>query len=331
MIAFDGIVVGQGLAGTALTWHLRWRGRRVLTLDREEPITPSRIAAGLLTPITGQRLVSTWRLADCWPAAVAFYRRVEAEVGVRFFHENGAVRFFADAAERDRIDRRTDPTFRTLVRTPATFDALTFAAPHGGFEMPTAAQVDVPAYLAASRARFGRDDSYLAVSLDPGRDIELTPTGVRIPRLGVAASEFHFCDGTSAADNPWLSDLRFNPAAGEILTVRVPGLNERRVVHRGVWLAPVGGDLFRTGSTYRWDDLRPVPTATGRDEITAKLRAFLRLPFEVVGHEAALRPVLVGGRPFAGRHPAHPQLGFLNGLGSKGALLAPTFAAQLAG
>src|SRR5205814_8687623 len=95
MTAFDVIVVGQGLAGTALTWHLRWRGRRVLTLDREDPVTPSRVAAGLLTPITGKRLAPMWQLAELWPAAVAFYRRAEAEVGERFFHENGALRFFA--------------------------------------------------------------------------------------------------------------------------------------------------------------------------------------------------------------------------------------------
>ena len=37
------------------------------------------IAAGLMTPVTGQRLTRTWRLDTFMPAAIAFYRRVERE------------------------------------------------------------------------------------------------------------------------------------------------------------------------------------------------------------------------------------------------------------
>src|ERR1700754_85545 len=70
--SFDFVIVGQGLAGTALAWHLRWRRFRVLVLDRRDAVTSSRVAAGLLTPITGKRLALTWRFADLWPEAVAF-------------------------------------------------------------------------------------------------------------------------------------------------------------------------------------------------------------------------------------------------------------------
>lgn len=36
------------------------------------------------------------------------------------------------------------------------------------------------------------------------------------------------------------------------------------------------------------------------------------------------------GYPVMGTHPTHPQLAYFNGLGSKGSLLAPFFAQQLA-
>lgn len=115
-----------------------------------------------------------------------------------------------------------------------------------------------------------------------------------------------------------------------MLTVRVPGLSETRVVHRGIWLAPLGGDLFRAGATYTWEPLDSVPTPDGRAEIERKLRAFLKLPFEVVGHAAAVRPVIDAGFPVLGRHPQRPHIAYFNGLGSKGSLLAPFFAEQLA-
>jgi glycine/D-amino acid oxidase-like deaminating enzyme len=138
------------------------------------------------------------------------------------------------------------------------------------------------------------------------------------------------CRGFAPGGDPWFGGVRFNAAKGEILTLRIPGLAEQRVVHCGVWLAPQGGDVFRCGATYSWDRLDCDPTAAGRAEIESRLREFLRLPVEVLDHHAAVRPVVDAGFPVLGRHPAFPQLAYFNGLGSKGSLLAPLFAGQLA-
>jgi glycine/D-amino acid oxidase-like deaminating enzyme len=138
-----------------------------------------------------------------------------------------------------------------------------------------------------------------------------------------------FCRGF-APDDPWFGGIRFNAAKGEMLTVRVPGLRETRTVHCSVWLSPLGDDLFRVGATYTWEPLDSRPTPEGRAELESKLRTFLKRPFEVIDHRAAVRPVIDAGYPVLGRHPAHPHLAYFNGLGSKGSLLAPFFADQLA-
>jgi glycine/D-amino acid oxidase-like deaminating enzyme len=332
MTSPDYVVIGQGLAGTAVAWHLRWKRCRVLVIDRGDEATASRVAAGLVTPITGLRLVKTWRLDECFPAAVAFYRRVEAETGEQFFTVRNAVRLFATDQERNQFERRTDPAYRALVHHPSPpVNEEWFAAPHGGFEMSSAARLDVPRYLDASRDRFRADGSYLAADIDPARDVEPEAGGVRISKLGVRAKGVVFCQGLAGRGNPWFPGVRFTPAKGEVLTLRIPGLAEERVVYRGVWLVPVGGGVFRAGATYDRDDLTPTPTDRGRAEIVARLREFVRLPFEVIGHAAGVRPVVDGGRPVIGIHPDHPQLAVFNGLGSKGALLAPLLAAELAG
>jgi glycine oxidase len=94
-----------------------------------------------------------------------------------------------------------------------------------------------------------------------------------------------------------------------------------------VWLVPLGGDRFLAGSTYEWDQLDTVPTAAKRDEICARVREFVGVPFEVVGHTAAVRPVLTTGKPVA---EWRGRLGVFNGLGSKGVLLAPSAATRFA-
>ena len=391
MTEFDCIIVGQGLAGTALAWSLRWSGVRVLVIDRDEPITSSKIAAGLITPITGQRLVKSWRLDELWPAAVQFYRRVEQATGTALFRERSMVRLLATDGEAEFLQlRRQSLEFLALIREPQPpLDSRAFATERGGFEMPCAGQLDVPQYLNVSRETFLCDGGFVTVSLDPERDLVLNDNRVSIPRLGVHARRLIFCEGAALTSNPWFRGVVLKPAKGEILTVRIPGLTEERVVHRGVWLAPLGtvtqqlpefpscslpsagrvreggrvanqldlpppspalpaegreesrgkrevvshrilgNELFRVGSTYEWQQLDNRPTSQGRDEITAKLREFLRLPFEVLEHQAAVRPIHRNQYPVLGLHPEHNQLGYFNGLGSKGTLHAPYFASQL--
>ena len=329
-MSFDVLIVGQGLAGTALAWHLLWRGARVCVLDREAAVTSSRVAAGLVTPITGRRLAKSWRLDDLWPAAVAFYGRVETETAVRFFHRRTTIRLFRDASERARFEGRRASFGDWVGGTDPPVNPDWFAAPHGGFAMPTAAQLATESYLDASRAAFARRGAYLAADIDPTRDLAVSVEGVSLPQLGLRADQVVFCQGHDAAVNPWFRGVRFGGAKGELLTLRIPGLTEERVVNRGVWLLPLGGGLFRAGATYDHDALDCVPTARGREEICGRLREFLRLPFEVIDHRAAVRPVIDAGRPALGLHPENDRVGFFNGLGSKGALLAPFFADQLA-
>lgn len=317
------VVVGGGLAGTALAWHLHWHGRRVLLLDRPDPASASRVAAGLITPVTGGRFGRTWRWDEFRPAAGAFYRRAEADAGESFFHEREAVRLFRDAADRAGCDRRAGP------QPAAEVSPDWFAAPAGGFAMPDAARLDAAAYLDATHRHFARLGAFAAADIDPA-DVELTDRGVRLPRLGVAADVLAFCQGVGGAGNPWIPDLPLTPNAGEVLTLRVPGLGEDRVVTRGAWLAPLGGERFLAGATYAPGRAAAEPTAAGRDELVGRVRAFLRVPFDVIDHRAGVRPTTPDRRPLVGVHPRHPQLACLTGLGSKGALTAPLLAGWLA-
>lgn len=319
----DVIVVGQGLAGTALAWQLLRRGRSVLVVDREPPVTSSRIAAGLLTPITGKRLAVSDRWHELLPVAAAFYRDIEAHLGVNFFHALPCARLFAYEIEMKQY-AKNETAFAELACDPdPPVNPNWFHAPRGGFQMPTAARLDTATYLDASREYFQRLGCYRRFDLKPSADIALSADVVTVPPLGVSASKLVFCQGFDGSTNPYFSDVKFEAAKGEILTLRIPGLAEKRVMNRGVWLAPDGAELWRAGATYSWEPLDCEPTTTGRDEILTRLSAYLKLPVEVVGHAAAVRPILADRHPVIRWNQTHPRIGFFNGLGSKGSLLAP--------
>ena len=67
-----------------------------------------------------------------------------------------------------------------------------------------------------------------------------------------------------------------------------------------------------------------------KDELISLLQKIISVPFEVVQHNASIRPTVQGRRPFIGLHPLQNNVGIFNGLGTKGVMLAPFFANQFA-
>lgn len=325
--AVEYLVVGQGLAGTALAWELMWRGCRVLVVDPGEAVTSSRIAAGLVTPITGQRLALGWRVDEMLASARVFYQRIETELGVRHFHPRVVRRIFRSEEEAAVwAKRRDDPE-----RQPHVARAwVPEAGPLGGCEF-FGAHLDCPGYLAASRAAFRDRGCLLEARLGP-EEAAAWP-----------AQRVVFCQGFEASGNPFFSWIRWRAAKGEILTVRTSGLDRGTILSAGQWIVPLEErsappahateeppQTVRTGSTYDWDTLDTRPTLEARARLEEGLARLHRRPFEVIAHQAAVRPIICESRAVIGRHPAREKLAFFNGLGSKGSLHAPFFAGQLA-
>ncbi len=324
------LIIGQGLAGTVLAWELLWRGKSLVVIDDGSFPSASRIAAGLVTPITGQRLVPSWRFAEFWPAALKFYRRAERETGRSLFGETPMLRLFRTEQERQKLSQSPVADLPVPVSFPKPLvDETVFKNDWGGFEM-IGGRLDVSGFLEASRDWFAERGLLQTADINLPDDLELRCEAVVFPRWEMEAKRVIFCEGFAAQKNPWFRRVPFDAAKGEILTIRVPGLEERRVVHCGVWLAPLGDELFRAGATYDRENLNDVPTQCGREEIGRQLKTFLRLPFEVVDHHAAVRPIVLGRHPLIGLHPQFPQLGYFNGLGSKGSLQAPFIARHFA-
>ncbi len=336
MQELDTIIVGQGLAGSCLAWELRAHGCDLLVIDRGEPVTASRIAAGLITPVTGQRFVKSWRFDEFLPVAREFYRSVEQATGEQLFVEAPMVRLFDNEAERALLARRQASSDYEGVFAEVTTWPEGMPAPHGGIAMLPAARLDVPRFLDVTRDWLKREQRYQVGEMHLPHDLIVDDNGVEIPRLGLRCRRLIFCQGFAAIDNLWCSEMKWNPAKGEILIVSIAGYAEERVVHRGLWIAPLGtvddnGDrLYRVGATYDWSHLDAESTVAGRAEIETRLASILDRPFRVIAHQAAVRPILKTLNPVIGCFRSPACLGVFNGLGSKGSLQAPFFAKQFA-
>jgi glycine/D-amino acid oxidase-like deaminating enzyme len=101
------------------------------------------------------------------------------------------------------------------------------------------------------------------------------------------------------------------------------------IVKSGVFMVPIGNDLYKVGATYNWNDKTDALTEEGKNELIDGIRDLITCPFDIIEHRAGVRPTIKDRRPLVGTHPSYPRLHILNGLGTRGVMLAPSMANDL--
>jgi glycine oxidase len=328
----DCLIVGQGIAGTVLAFTLQQRGWRVLVADPGEPHSASQIAAGLVNPITGHRLVKTWLADELFPFLHQFYPALEKQLEGRFFYPRPLYRPFESVAHQnqalaDLAEARYAPYLRPA--PPAEDYGRLVHDPFGGVEVAQAGLVDTAALLTAAQAYLRARDAFRPAPV-PDDALEIGPTAVRWQ--GITAKLVVFCRGWHEARSQFWSWLPFRPVKGEILLGQLEGPNFSAILNRGCWVAPPTqpGGLYKVGATYHWQTLDTQPTEAARQELTQKLNSLLKPAFRQTGQVAGVRPATADRKPFLGQHPQWPNLFIFGGLGTKGVSLAPFLAAHLA-
>lgn len=306
-MAVDVLIVGQGLAGTLLAWELERVGISFALADAGHERAATMAAAGIINPITGRRLVPSWRIGALRPAAAVVWRDLAATLGVTLWHEMRVRRIFADAREREIFGAKQ--ARGELAPYAGAADAL-------GFWIEGAARVEMAALLAAARARWQRAGRLRETAID---------LGAEAGRHALVID----CTGAAAAQREEFSFVPWEFSKGEVLTLAADGLAPDVVLNRRHWITPVGAGAAWVGARHAPGERDARPSAAARETLERSARELLgERAFTVTGQRAGVRVNLPDKRPVAGRHPARERIGVLNGLGSKGGLWAPFLARE---
>ncbi|MEO6001865.1 MAG: FAD-dependent oxidoreductase [Opitutus sp.] len=297
------LIVGQGLAGTMLAWEFERAGIEFHIADLGHGEAASRVAAGIINPITGQRIVKSWRVDSLLPIARESYVAFEKQLGIPLWREMRVRRLYVNEKER-----------RVLAEKQARGELADYAGANDGdgFWIEGAARVDVSAMIATARAR------WRAAGVLNERRVDFVDVQRRyalvIDCTGNGHGPFGFV--------PW------QYSKGECLSVTIEGLAEDVVVNRGQWLVPIGANQAKVGATHCPARRDLILTREAREELEVGLQAMTSRPYDVTDQHVGVRVYLADKRPVVGRHPADARLGILNGLGGKGTLFAPALARQ---
>jgi glycine/D-amino acid oxidase-like deaminating enzyme len=329
------IIVGQGLCGTWLSYWLHKAGVDFMVIDEERANTSTRVASGVINPVTGRRMSRTWLADEVIPFAEQSYSSL-----TDFLSTNNRQLSTPLIQRCDIIDFFNSPDRRLDFEKKATQFAEYLQWPedeqhyrsHFHYELgygiiAPAYQVDLQTMLDGWRQYLQQSNRLLAQRFDHAL-LQLLPDGVQYQ--DIRAIKIIFADGIAAHEAGYFRLLPFALNKGESLIVKIEGLPADHIYKKGNTITPWRGGYFWAGSTYNNHYTDDQPTEAFRQSMEAWLRSFVKHPFEVLDHLAAIRPATVERRPFAGWHPQHAQVGILNGTGTKGVTLAPFFARQLA-
>ncbi|MCF3112000.1 FAD-dependent oxidoreductase [Niabella sp. CC-SYL272] len=322
------IIVGQGISGTFLSWFCYQAGIDFVVIDEPRSNTPSRVAAGIINPVTGRRVVKVWLDDLIIPFAEAAYQAIGSFLNETAITQTTIVDFFPNPFMKESFMKKLAQKehYISILENETPY-ASYFNYEFGIGMIQPAYVVHLQQLLPAWRDFLGRQQRLREEPFDFSQ-LRMETSAVRYK--GHLADMLVFCDGTAGAANPYFSLLPFALNKGEALIIEAPELPAGQLYKKSMLLAPMTEPgIFWAGTNYIWDFEDENPTAGFRESAVQTLKQWLKVPFKIVDHKASVRPATVERRPFAGFHPVHTNIGILNGMGTKGCSLAPYFAHQL--
>ncbi|MGB0292794.1 MAG: NAD(P)/FAD-dependent oxidoreductase [Luteolibacter sp.] len=301
-------IVGQGLAGTCLAWEL-WKRKIPFQLIDRERGGSSRVAAGLINPITGKAYELSHQFPVFHESAMTFYEDLEDQLGLKFWHPMPILRLAATEKEWNKMQDKASvfEIAHWIVEHPTPMVSSEW---EGRVVLRGGGRLDTKSFLDASREFFREKGCYQQGEVDI---TDTTPNTI-------------WCEGAVGLMADRYGEHRC--AKGEILTVEADWPENAIRIGTGGWLIPLGDKRFKVGATYEWDELDEEPTDEGRKKIEGIAARLGGPEFTIVDHQAGIRPILRRSQPLIG--PIGNDQWMFNALGSKGSLYAPGTAKQLA-
>jgi glycine/D-amino acid oxidase-like deaminating enzyme len=306
-------IVGGGLAGSILAWSFMQKGFEIHLFSDGKP-SASSVAAGLINPVTGQRFVLAEHTPSMLKFAQDFYRDIEKKLHISCFYPTPMQRIFHSEKEQENCEKRLEngkyaPFF---TKTSILSD---IHAEHSGVVQTQTAWLDTNTLLDALHDYFKQHHS---LSLKP------------YSKPPVGEQSTIYCEGYRMLNNPLFSWLPLQAAHGEIITCRSDKALPKDIIHKSKWLLPTSAHQCRIGATYEVGLHSPTINEQSKQQLLDFAHHLFKAPqhFEVVEHQAGIRPTTLDKQPFIGFHPKHPRIAIFNGFGSRGCLMMPWCAEQ---
>jgi glycine oxidase len=324
---YDYIIVGSGLASIMFAEQLRLHNKSFIVISNRSQ-QASVVASGLYNPVVLKRFTATWNAAAHLESAIPKYVELEQLLGHKLDHVLPIHRVFNSVKEQNNWFLACDKPVLTNFLNPEIIPNTNSAvkAPFGFGAVNFTGRIDTQLLIESYREFLLKRNQYIEETFEY-IDVKDNREGVEYRTL--KARKIVFTEGFGVHKNPYFKYLPLEGTKGELITIHAPTLKLVVILKSSIFVIPMGEDRYLVGSTYEWTDKTNEPTQKSKIELIEKLERLIGCDYEIVDQRAGIRPTVVDRRPLVGQHPSHKNMYVLNGLGTRGVLVAPSMAKAL--
>ncbi len=286
------------------------------------------VAAGLYNPVILKRFTEVWKAKEQLDIALPVYKTLERDLNITIDNKLKLLRRFTSIEEQnlwfnacDKINLEPFLSTQILKNTNPFIDAQ-----YGFGQVLQTGRLDTEVLIKAYKA-FLTDKNWFFNTKFQYNKLQIATN--KLNYEDIEAQYIVFSEGFGVKQNPFFKHLPLNGTKGEVLTIKAPDLKLDFGIKSSVFLVPIGNDKYYVGATYNWKDKTHLTTEEGKNELVAKLRTFMTCDFNIINQRAGIRPTVKDRRPLVGRHADYKNLYILNGLGTRGVMIAPYVADKL--
>ncbi len=318
----DYLIIGGGMAGCNLTYNLLKNGRSVHLIDENSPHAASNIAAGIYNPLLPRHHKVAYQAEYIYPIIESYYLELEQYLG-ETIHFKQPIHYFIEtqAEQNDWSAHAYNSHLSHWIEVHTSRSDYNFKANNGFLKIKHSGWADAKKMTAGIKAKLMEQG---ALTNEHFEYSELNISEAEINYKGIKAKHIVFCEGCDILNNTFNTNLALKPAKGEILIIKTE-LDIDFIAQQGVFMVPLGDQIYKVGSTFSWDTLDETPTEAGKKEIVTKLEKFFKGSYEIIDHYAGVRPSSGDRRPILGALKPYTNAFVFNGLGSKGVALVPYY------
>jgi glycine/D-amino acid oxidase-like deaminating enzyme len=323
----DYIIVGFGLAGLAFAEELSKQNKSFVVYE-DNSQNSSLVAGGMYNPVILKRFTPVWNAAEQLSVAIPFYKKLEKKLHHIYNHKIDIYRIFKSIEEQNNWFIASDKILLQDYMDPNLVknNNNSIHAPFSFGKLRHTGRIEVNTLISDYRALMARKNVLKEEKFEHNK-IKFADDHIEYD--GYNVTNIVFCEGYGIKKNPFFNKLPMKEAKGELITISAPDLKIDYLLKGPVFVMPLGNDLYKVGATFNWKDKTNIPTSIGKEELIKKLNSFIKCDYDIVSHSAGIRPAIVDRRPLLGVHSKYKRLAILNGLGTRGVMIAPLMAKKL--
>ncbi|AOW09321.1 NAD(P)/FAD-dependent oxidoreductase [Flavobacterium gilvum] len=324
----DYIIVGSGLAGISFSEIALMNNKSVIVFN-DDSQNSSKIAGGLYNPVILKRFSEVWQAQNQLELMGEFYSNLSNKIKSKVNFKIPILRKFFSVEEQNNWFAASDkPNLAPFLSTSLIFKTFEgIDSPFGYGEVLQTGYVDTALFLTEYH-NYLMSHKLLRSETFDYESLIIKEDGL-LSYKDIEARHIVFAEGFGMHANPFFNDLPLDGTKGELFIIKAPLLKLDVIINTSVFILPLKNDLFKVGATYNWNDKTDLPTEEGKEELIEKIKEIINCDFEIIKHDAGVRPTVKDRRPLVGTHPEHGKVHVLNGLGTRGVMLGPAMAKAL--